>query len=147
MSSYALVKQQPFTCVPWWKRWISINARSSSPSDFWLEPDKPLSANFSLLLAFARWEELSMLRHRRRRAYRAPCRTHWERGGGLTAPGSRRGGCSEEENYLRTAVGFNLSGQHHQVAADWVAVCVEEHIKSWRLLLMGVFGIKTLEER
>lgn len=48
---------------------------------------------------------------------------------------------------LEDCCGFFLSGQHHQVAADWVTVCMEEHIKSWRVLPMGVFGIKTLEKR
>lgn len=71
-----------------------------------------------LWVSFARQEELSMLRHQRS-AYHAQCHACWGRGGGLTAPGSRRGGCSEEESYSRTAVGFlylsNMTRLSHPV--------------------------------
>lgn len=107
MSSCALVKQQPFTCVPWRKKWISINARrSSSPSDSWLEPDEPLSDSLGVILSFAGQKKLSMLRCWRRRALHAQCSTFGERGGGLKAPGYKRGGCSKDESYSRTAMCF-----------------------------------------
>lgn len=62
--SYALVKQQALSCVPWQEMSIQ-KCTSSSAQGFSMQPDKLLSATLGLLLAFARQEELSMFRHQR----------------------------------------------------------------------------------
>lgn len=141
MSSYTLVEQQPFTCVPWRQIWISIHASSSSPPGSWLKSDKLPSATLGLLLIFARQEESSILRCQKR-ACQAPCCRHWERV--EVCASVQEGRLQWRGELLEDCSKLSLSGQlarWHPVATDWVTLH-GKHVRNWRLSLMGVLPRK-----